>query len=202
MVKFEDDEFSGRQIDRLLHADDVGVFLGDPAGRTYEANDAYLAMHGYASKDLLEHNVDWLKLTPPDWRVHSDVFRKILAEERTPISYQKEHLHQAGHRIPLSVNATPIRGSDLVLVTLVDLSPQSPLRHGALGAALEGAKRRFGLTNREHDVLALLLESSTTPEIAAQLCITPATVNEHVQKVMQKCGVQRRSQLFKRVVLS
>ena len=38
-------------------------------------------------------------------------------------------------------------------------------------------------------------------EIAAALAISPATVTEHVQNIMRKVGVQKRGQLFKRVLL-
>ena len=110
-------------------------------------------------------------------------------------------MHKDGHRIELSVGATPIRGSDLVLVTLVDLSPRSPARAINPRIAFLVAKERFGLTNREHEVLSLLLEGLKNAEIAPVLNISITTVNDYVQNVMRKAGIQKRAQLFKRIFL-
>lgn len=52
------------------------------------------------------------------------------------------------------------------------------------------------LTSREGEILQLLAEGLTNPEIAALLMIEVSTVKTHVRSVMRKLGVGSRRQLF------
>jgi DNA-binding CsgD family transcriptional regulator/tetratricopeptide (TPR) repeat protein len=49
------------------------------------------------------------------------------------------------------------------------------------------------LTARETEVLELLVEGKTNPEIADQLYISPRTVSVHVTHILEKLGVENRS---------
>ncbi len=49
------------------------------------------------------------------------------------------------------------------------------------------------LTNREHEVFALLIENKTTKEIASILNISEKTVRNHISNAMQKLGVKGRA---------
>jgi two-component system nitrate/nitrite response regulator NarL len=49
------------------------------------------------------------------------------------------------------------------------------------------------LTSREHQILKLISAGSTTPQIAAELFLSPATVKTHVQHVYEKLGVSDRA---------
>jgi DNA-binding NarL/FixJ family response regulator len=48
------------------------------------------------------------------------------------------------------------------------------------------------LTGREHEVLAALAEGASTPEIALELGISPATVQTHVKNILGKLGVHSK----------
>jgi DNA-binding CsgD family transcriptional regulator len=50
----------------------------------------------------------------------------------------------------------------------------------------------LGMTSREVDVLALVGEGLTTPEIAARLVLSPRTVEKHVAALLRKAGVADR----------
>ena len=87
-------------------------------------------------------------------------------------------------------------------------APQSPIRALAeqLGRrarlqigrpvddqAKPSSEDRFGLTERETEVLRLLSDGRTNREIGDALFISPKTVSVHVTSVMRKLGVRRRA---------
>ncbi|MCA9876844.1 MAG: response regulator transcription factor [Thermomicrobiales bacterium] len=50
----------------------------------------------------------------------------------------------------------------------------------------------LGLTRRERQILSLLCQRLTDPEIAEQLFISPYTASKHVSNVLGKLGVANR----------
>ena len=53
-------------------------------------------------------------------------------------------------------------------------------------------KEKSILTKREREVFLLLVNGSTTKEIALKLGISEKTVRNHISNVMQKLGVKGR----------
>ena len=63
----------------------------------------------------------------------------------------------------------------------------APQPHGAAGAFPE-------LTEREREILDLLAEQRTNPEIAARLSLAPKTVRNHVSNIFTKLQVATRAE--------
>ena len=55
-------------------------------------------------------------------------------------------------------------------------------------------KNPFGITNRQYDILNLLIEDLSNAEIAARLHISPKTVDHHVSAILSRLGVHTREQ--------
>lgn len=57
-------------------------------------------------------------------------------------------------------------------------------------------KKRYGLTNRESDVLELILRGQFVPQMAEALCVSENTVRSHCKTLYKKLGIHSRQQLF------
>ena len=62
-------------------------------------------------------------------------------------------------------------------------------------ATLRRPKNSAGLTRRELEVLALIVEGLTSREIAERLCIAPKTAMVHRTNIMRKLGVHKNTEL-------
>ncbi|WP_433063118.1 ATP-binding protein [Dactylosporangium sp. CS-033363] len=74
-----------------------------------------------------------------------------------------------------------------------DLRRRGTLRIPA-GPTRATAANPAGLSNRQLEVLRLLVEGLTDAEIAARLCLSPKTVGHHVSALLQKLGAGTRHQ--------
>ena len=77
-----------------------------------------------------------------------------------------------------------------IAVTLEPLRERDPLGSAAV---------RFRLTQRELEVLALILEGLETSEIAARLGITAHTVGEYFKHLRRKIGATSRAAMLARI---
>ena len=68
----------------------------------------------------------------------------------------------------------------------------SPLGEPERGGALESFGSRYGISEREQEIVRLLLRGCTNSEIGAALCISSHTVKNHVYSVYRKAGVRNR----------
>ena len=64
------------------------------------------------------------------------------------------------------------------------------------GPGLGGLSERCGLSNREGEILGLLLRGKSNKEIERDLFISPHTVRNHIHNIYQKLGVGSRLQLM------
>jgi len=103
-------------------------------------------------------------------------FSRVMAEDGTWIL-----LHGA-----------PLSGEDQHRVAVI-IEPAHPARIYPL---LMSAYR---LTERERDVVELVLTGSSTNEIAAALFLSPLTVQNHLKNVFEKTGVRSRRDLVGKV---
>ena len=53
----------------------------------------------------------------------------------------------------------------------------------------------FGLSDRERQIVPLILRGASTQEIARTLCLSPLTVQDHLKTIFDKMGVRSRRQI-------
>jgi two-component system response regulator DevR len=75
----------------------------------------------------------------------------------------------------------------------------SHLEHALFDYIAEGPHSRTGLTLRERQMLALIVEGLTNKEIAARLHLSEQTVKNHVHRILRKTGTSNRTSLSQMV---
>ncbi|MBR5555501.1 response regulator transcription factor [bacterium] len=78
-----------------------------------------------------------------------------------------------------------------VVLTNINKTSSSTERRGEINYKL--GKNLYGLTEREMEVLALIVDGLTNPQIADKLVITISTTKTHVHSILQKLYVNSRS---------
>jgi DNA-binding CsgD family transcriptional regulator len=68
-------------------------------------------------------------------------------------------------------------------------------RRGRGESEVPGSLRALGVTSREMDVLRLVMDGRSTKEIAAQLHLSPKTVERHLTSLFDRTGVRNRQAL-------
>lgn len=78
-----------------------------------------------------------------------------------------------------------------VVLTNINRSSVTSEKRGEINYQL--GKNLYGLTEREMEVLALIVDGLTNPQIADKLVITISTTKTHVHSILQKLYVNSRS---------
>jgi len=78
------------------------------------------------------------------------------------------------------------------------VDPASSETPASESISLDSMTKRYGITNREAEVLRLLVEGKSTDEIAEAMVITKNSVNNYVSSLLSKTDIQSRAGLIAR----
>jgi DNA-binding CsgD family transcriptional regulator len=95
------------------------------------------------------------------------------------------------HTLASEVGAMPIAQEAEALARRARLSLAEPAEPAVAPPAADPLAR-FGLTEREREILALLSVGRSNPQIAQALFISPKTASVHVSNILAKLGVDSR----------
>ena len=120
-----------------------------------------------------------------------EVCRELKDEfgEALPIVFVSGTRTESGDRV-----AGLLVGGDDYLVKPLDPNELLARVRRLLPARLAGGNTTRKLTTREIDVLSLLVEGLSQPEIAERLFISPKTVGKHIEHILPNLGVHNRAQ--------
>jgi PAS domain S-box-containing protein len=109
---YRDLEQREAKIRRLVDANIIGIFIWDFDGRILEANDAFLGIVGYDREDLVTGSMNWMEMTPPEWR---DRDADLVQEnKRTGLlqPFEKEYFRKDGGRAPVLIGVAALEESN------------------------------------------------------------------------------------------
>jgi DNA-binding CsgD family transcriptional regulator len=157
--------------------DRLGVIILDSEGRIRSiAPQAIIWLETYFAKptsslQLPDHLRSWLKYQIADLEQKTDLPRNCL-----PLRIQ-----QAGRELTIRLVIEPDRSQYLLLLAEQTLSSLNTL-------AL------LGLSQRETEVLALVIQGKDNKAIASQLSVSPSTIRKHLEHIYSKWGVKSRTE--------
>ena len=117
----------------------------------------------------------------------------MAADDRDAAAVAVQEAYATADRLgaqPLAAEAAGL--ARRARLSLVPATPGAGQAERAGPPAKADELARFGLTDREREVLALLAAGRSNPEIARALFISAKTASVHVSNIMAKLGVSRR----------
>jgi len=180
---------SHSRIRRLVESNIIGIFFWDFNGHIIDANDAFLEMVGYSRQELLAGEVNWSRMTPPEyWELHEKKARDVRAT-RAVSNYEKEYIRKDGSRVPVLIGATLFDNSpDQGVAFVLDLTERKRAE------AEQQARQAAEAANRAKSIfLANMSHELRTPlngilGYAQLLEHNPALDVPHAARVIRKSG--------------
>jgi PAS domain S-box-containing protein len=165
------------------------MILIDGERRCIDVNGAWVGLHGYARAEVVGKSLYDFALPGPlyeqeAWRAAME--RGEFTGEGTVIGPDGSRVH-----VQYAAHVEVITGEQLVLG--VALSSHRWGRHFRREVASSGASGP--LTAREREIVRLIAEGASGPEIAAELSISHDTVRTHARNAMGKMGARSRAHL-------
>ncbi|HSK80475.1 MAG TPA: ATP-binding protein, partial [Thermoanaerobaculia bacterium] len=152
---------SEARVKRLFESNILGILYSDANARLTGANDALLSMIGRSREDLERGELNWMEMTPEDWREADQraVVELISTGVCTP--YEKEYLRGDGSRgrVPVLIGAAILPETQEAVGFVLDLTER------------KRAEERLELLAKAGRALSESLEHDPTLECLARLTI-------------------------------
>jgi PAS domain S-box-containing protein len=102
---YRDLEEREAKIRRLVDANIIGIVIWKLGGQIVEANEAFLNIVNYSREDLVSGGLNWIEMTPPEWRDVTEGAITQLKMSGILQPYEKEYFRSDGTRVPVLVGS-------------------------------------------------------------------------------------------------
>jgi PAS domain S-box-containing protein len=187
----------------------IPMALVDRELRFVAVNDAASALYQYPRQEVIGRQAG-THFVGGRSSSASQEWQKLL--RKNELYGERVIAHPSGRsmRVSYAAHGTEVNGRWLALfVTLsAKLEPHGtelikaahPGSGGGAAASEPGRQQAGSLTAREREVVRLVALGRSTPQIASDLGLSPATVRSHVRNAMVKVGAHTRAQLVALVI--
>ncbi len=97
----------------------IGIVIANAKGDILQANDYYLSILGCARDELLSGQVDWRRMTPPEWLPADERALQQLQERGVCDTYEKEYVRRDGSRVPVLITDAMMPGDTADILAFV-----------------------------------------------------------------------------------
>ncbi|MFC4428013.1 PAS domain S-box protein [Deinococcus navajonensis] len=134
---------SEERFRRLVNASPTGIAVGTADGTLRLPNDAYLRMVGFSWEEFEAGRLNWLELTPPEWRAADERAFQEVTERGTSEFYEKEMMRRDGSRFPVGLVLSRYEQNDETFVVgyIQDLTLQKAAEHALREHGIELERR-------------------------------------------------------------
>ncbi|MBD1938377.1 PAS domain S-box protein [Microcoleus sp. FACHB-68] len=164
---------------RMIASNLIGIMFADFTGKIIEVNNALCEILGYTPEEALSGNLNWVELTPPEYRpldLHAVEELKTIG---THTPFEKEYIRKDGTRVPVLVGAAYLGGSDEIGVGFIlDLSDRK---------RAEAERDRFfeELESKERLLEAVLQQMPASVVVAEAPSGRLVLMNEQVKQLVR-----------------
>jgi PAS domain S-box-containing protein len=165
---------SEARLRRFYDSGLIGVIYWNMRGEILDANDKFLEITGYSREDLAKGRINWIHMTPPEFRHLDEASVKELSTTGMNAKpFEKEYFRKDGTRVPILVAGAMLdEAKENGVAFVLDITRRKQVedelkrQHDDLNAAYEEItatqeelRQNFDeLTQREHDLNKALVE--------------------------------------------
>jgi PAS domain S-box-containing protein len=187
---------SEARTSRLFESNILGILYSDADARITDANDAFLSMIGCTREDLERGKLNWMEMTPEEWREadHQAVIELLSTGVCAP--YEKEYFHSAGGRVPVLLGAAILPETQDAVGFVLDLTERKRAEERV--ALLAEAGRALS-ESLEHQATLRNLAHLTVPRFADYCMIFEIQEQGELRLVASKHADPGQEPLLRRV---
>ena len=153
----------------------IGIVIANAKGNILQANDYYLNILAVTREELLSGQVDWRRMTPPEWLPADERALEQLRERGACDTYEKEYMRCDGARVPVLLTDVMMPGdSGDILAFVLDITER---------------KRAEEELRKAHDELELRVRKRTE-----ELAATVDTLREETLERLQAMEALREKE--------
>ncbi|GLV61182.1 hypothetical protein KDH_79980 [Dictyobacter sp. S3.2.2.5] len=135
----------------LMDSSIIGIDISK-GEQIVDANDTFLRMTGYTREDLRAGRINWMQMTPPDYRERTLQAQQEFDTQQLVMPYEKELLGKDGSRLPVIVGRVAL--------------PSNPAQ--GIAFVLDNSARKE-LERRKDDLINMASHELMTPLTAVKL---------------------------------